>query len=83
MPDPLRLELDAIEGENAIFAHLRVSICVQFISRSHIVVDTDSCIMVLRRFQARRAVSVCIMSDNGTNFVGAERELHEALEDLD
>ena len=45
--------------------------------------DTDSCIMALRRFQARRGVPVCIMSDNGTNFVGAERELREALEDLD
>ena len=37
MPDRLRLELDAIERKNAIFAYLRVSICARFISKSHIV----------------------------------------------
>ncbi|CAB3993167.1 Pro-Pol poly [Paramuricea clavata] len=45
--------------------------------------DTDSCIMGLRRFKARKGIYVCIMSDNGTNFIGAEIELRKALEDLD
>ena len=45
--------------------------------------DTDSCIMALRRFQARRGKPAKIWSDNGRNFVGAERELRESLQALD
>ena len=45
--------------------------------------DTDSCIMALRRFQARLGNPTQICSDNGCNFVGAERELREALAALD
>ncbi|XP_028405257.1 uncharacterized protein LOC114527763 [Dendronephthya gigantea] len=45
--------------------------------------EADSFIMALRRFQARRGNPVRILSDNGTNFVGAERELREALNELD
>ncbi len=41
--------------------------------------DTDSCINSLRRFICRRGQVTCIRSDNGTNFVGAERELKEML----
>lgn len=44
--------------------------------------DTDSFINGLRRFIARRGQVLEIRSDNGTNFVGAERELREALEKL-
>ncbi|XP_048578060.1 uncharacterized protein LOC116619332 [Nematostella vectensis] len=44
--------------------------------------DTDSFIMALRRFRARRGNPVRIMSDNGSNFVGAERELRDALQEL-
>ena len=44
--------------------------------------DTDSCINAIRRFIARRGSVRSIRSDNGTNFVGAERELQEALQDL-
>ena len=43
----------------------------------------DSFIMALRRFQARRGNPVRICSDNGSNFVGAERELREELEKMD
>ncbi|XP_077865839.1 uncharacterized protein LOC144352828, partial [Saccoglossus kowalevskii] len=39
--------------------------------------DTDSCINGLRRFIARRGPVKVIRSDNGTNFVGAKRELQE------
>ncbi len=45
--------------------------------------DTDSCINAIRRFQARRGQVSIIRFDNGTNFVGAERELREALAKLD
>ena len=41
--------------------------------------DTNSCINALRRFISRQGQVKCIRSDNGTNFVGAERELREAL----
>ncbi|KAK2919176.1 hypothetical protein Q8A73_003547 [Channa argus] len=43
--------------------------------------DTDSFINALRRFIARRGQVVEIHSDNGTNFVGAERELKRSLEE--
>ena len=41
--------------------------------------NTDSCIMALRRFKN----PVRILSDNGMNFVGAERKLREALAEFD
>ena len=44
--------------------------------------DTDSCISALRRFICRRGQVKEIVSDNGTNFVGTERELREALTHL-
>ena len=42
--------------------------------------ETDSFINVLRRFINRRGPPQVIYSDNGTNFVGAEREIREAIE---
>lgn len=44
--------------------------------------STDACINALRRFVSRRGQVAHIQSDNGTNFVGADRELREALESL-
>ncbi|XP_032437291.1 uncharacterized protein LOC116731570 isoform X3 [Xiphophorus hellerii] len=41
--------------------------------------DTDSCINAIRRFICRRGPVSSIRSDNGTNFVGANRELKEGL----
>ena len=38
--------------------------------------------MALRRFMARRGKPTKILSDNGTNFVGGERELREAVKSL-
>ena len=39
--------------------------------------DTDSCLNAIMRFIARRGKSNTIISDNGTNVVGAEREFAE------
>ena len=44
--------------------------------------STDSFILALRRFRARRGNPKVIRSDNGTNFVGTERELRESLKSL-
>lgn len=41
--------------------------------------DTDSCISAVRRFICRRGPVESIRSDNGTNFVGAKKELEQAL----
>ena len=45
--------------------------------------ETDSFIYALRRFVARRGPVREIRSDQGTNIVGAERELKKALDELD
>ena len=43
--------------------------------------DTDSYINVLRRFVSRRGQVSLIRSDNGTNFIGAEREMKQAIDE--
>ena len=45
--------------------------------------ETDSFILALRRMMARRGKPRNIYSDNGTNFVGAERELKECLDRME
>lgn len=44
--------------------------------------NTDSCIMSIRKFISRRGCPVEIFSDNGTNLRGAEREIRTCLEEL-
>ena len=44
--------------------------------------DSDSFIMALHRFIARRGKPSKIVSDNGTNFVGAEKELADQVESI-
>ena len=44
---------------------------------------TDSFILALRRFKARRGQIKSIHCDSGTNFKGAERELKQALSRFD
>ena len=39
--------------------------------------DTDSCLNAIMRFTARRGKPITNISDNGTNFVGAESEFAE------
>ena len=45
--------------------------------------STDKLILALRRFIARRGKPKIIMSDNGTNVVGANKELQTSLQKLD
>uniref|UniRef100_A0AAG5DPK9 Integrase catalytic domain-containing protein n=1 Tax=Anopheles atroparvus TaxID=41427 RepID=A0AAG5DPK9_ANOAO len=45
--------------------------------------NTTSCILAIRRFISRRGSPVEIRSDCGTNFVGASRELKQALQQVD
>ena len=45
--------------------------------------DTDSCMMVVTRFMARRGKPHTIISDNGTNFVGAAQEFKECISQWD
>ena len=42
-------------------------------------IDTDSCLVALKRFIARRGQPTTILSDNGTDFVGSTRELKEYI----
>ena len=41
--------------------------------------DTDACINALRRFIARRGNVKIMRSDNGSNFVGADKQLREEI----
>ena len=41
--------------------------------------DTDCCLNAIMRFIAQRGKPVKVISDNGTNFVGAEKELTEYI----
>ncbi len=45
--------------------------------------DTNSCINCIRRFMCRRGQVLHLRSVNGTNFIGAQRELRNVLKSLD
>ena len=45
--------------------------------------DTDSFINAFTRMTSSRGTPTYVISDNGTNFVGAERELQKLVEALD
>ena len=42
--------------------------------------DTSSCVMGVERFVSRRGTPAMILSDDGTNFLAAEKELRECME---
>ncbi|XP_035892319.1 uncharacterized protein LOC118503306 [Anopheles stephensi] len=44
--------------------------------------STSACIIAIRNFIGRRGTPVEIFSDRGTNFIGASRELREALKEV-
>ena len=45
--------------------------------------DTDYFIQILRRFIARRGNIRVLRNDNGSNFVGAQKELGNAFKEMD
>jgi hypothetical protein len=45
--------------------------------------DTDSCINCIRRLIARRGPIESILSDNGTNFIGANNEMKKEIQRLE
>ena len=74
------------QGRNILKRYIAVFTCLA--SRAvHLEVsnslDTSSFLMTFHRFAARRGRPSVIFSDNGTNFVGAERELKDALKSWD
>ena len=44
--------------------------------------NTDSLLNAIRRFIARRGLPEKVFCDNGTNLVGASRELSKSLKEL-
>ena len=55
-----------------------MTICAVHLEVAHSL-DTDSFLMALRRFIARRGQVKIIRSDNATNFTSGERELRESI----
>lgn len=45
--------------------------------------DTDAFLMALRRFYAQRGKPFELLSDQGTNFRGGNKELHEAFSSME
>ena len=45
--------------------------------------DVDTFIQALRRFIARRESIRVLRSDNGSNFLGAQKELRNAFREMD
>ncbi|XP_062541971.1 uncharacterized protein LOC134209969 [Armigeres subalbatus] len=44
--------------------------------------STEACKMAIRRFVVRRGAPLEIRSDNGTNFIGANRELQQQIKEM-
>lgn len=53
------------------------------VSGSASSLDTDLSINASRRFMCRRGTVTSIQTDNGTNFVGAQKELKDNLKKID
>uniref|UniRef100_A0A1B0DJC4 Uncharacterized protein n=1 Tax=Phlebotomus papatasi TaxID=29031 RepID=A0A1B0DJC4_PHLPP len=79
-PIDTKLNRSRVKRYGAIFTYLTTRAVHLEVCES---LTTDSCIMAIHRFVSRRGSPVKIISDNGTNFKGAKRELKEALKEID
>ena len=84
---PLHLKIGSIRKPTIVKGYICIFVCLS-VKAVHIDVVTDltteAFITCLRRFVSRRGTPSLIMSDNGTNFVGANSELralYKLLED--
>ena len=68
----LQLKLGAeMKNDGVVCSRLTVrAIHIEIVPK----LDTDSCLNANMRFIARRGKPIKMISDNGTNFVGADRE---------
>ncbi|XP_076247963.1 uncharacterized protein LOC143187622, partial [Calliopsis andreniformis] len=77
---PYRVRDSAGRGKTAHKAYIAVFVCYAT-KAVHIELvhdyTTSAFLAALDRFVARRGIPSCIFSDNGTNFVGADRELQQ------
>ena len=74
------------EGRKEVKKYVALFTCM--VSRAmHLVVsntlETDSFLNALHRFICRRGPVCQLHSDQVTNFIGAKREFHEALQSMD
>jgi hypothetical protein len=82
---PFEIKASPLRFEKLIKVWIAVFICL--ISKAvhlEIVTDlsTDAFLAAFSRFSSRRGVPALIMSDNGTNFVGANRRMKEGWQQI-
>ena len=78
-PFSIKLFRRTVKRWYCLFACLSVRIVHMEMVQS---LETRSCLDAVHRFIARRGKPKTIISDNGTNFVGAANELKAAFEEL-
>lgn len=82
---PINLKTSAIRNCKIVKGYIAVFVCLVWRAlHLELVSDlsTESFIAAFRRFVGRRGKCKILMSDNGTNFVGAQRELKSLAEML-
>ena len=70
---------DWSKKRKALVLSIHMPYCTSGSYRICTKLDTGCCLNAIMRFIARRGKPVKMTSDNGTNFVGAEKELAEYI----
>ncbi|XP_014260910.1 uncharacterized protein LOC106673339 [Cimex lectularius] len=78
---PFTIKASTIRNAKLQKAYVAIFICLSKCVHMELVNDltTQSFLAALKRFFARRGKAKLMMSDNGTNFVGAARELNQSI----